>query len=91
MKRIGCLFAALCLADDAVRPRRGGGRSNAADRVALYQQEDTFIETVARELQRVAQEEEQARTGRINLYITDGKESQTSTERAGGPLSGEGI
>ena len=46
--------------------------------VALYQQEDTFIETVTRELQRVALEKEQAQNCKINLYITDGKESQTS-------------
>ena len=78
MKRIGCLFAALCLAVTLW----GCGEAEAGPTlrigVALYQQEDTFIETVARELQRVAQEEEQARNWKINLYITDGKESQTT-------------
>ena len=72
MKRIGCLIAALSC--------RTGGEAEPTLRigVALYQQEDTFIETVTRELQRVALEKEQAQNCKINLYIADGKESQTS-------------
>lgn len=45
--------------------------------VALYQQEDTFISTVAKELQRTAQEAEQDGDVKINLYFADGKGSQT--------------
>ena len=78
MKRIGCLFAALCLAVTLWGCGEAEGGPTLRIGVALYQQEDTFIETVARELQRVAQEEEQARNWKINLYITDGKESQTT-------------
>jgi len=79
MKRIGCIIAALTLL--LMLPAcRAGGESSPTLRigVALYQQEDTFIDTVARELQRVALEEEQTRNVKINLYITDGKESQTT-------------
>ena len=62
MKRIGCIIAALTLLL-TLSARRAGGESSPTLRigVALYQQEDTFIDTVARELQRVALEEEQAR------------------------------
>ena len=79
MKRIGCIIAALTLLL-TLSACRAGGESSPTLRigVALYQQEDTFIDTVARELQRVALEEEQARNVKINLYITDGKESQTT-------------
>ena len=79
MKRIGCIIAALTLLL-TLTACRAGGESSPPLRigVALYQQEDTFIDTVARELQRVALEEEQARNVKINLYITDGKESQTT-------------
>ena len=79
MKRIGCIIAALTLLL-TLPACRAGGESGPTLRigVALYQQEDTFIDTVARELQRVALEEEQARNVKINLYITDGKESQTT-------------
>lgn len=79
MKRIGCIIAALMLLL-TLSACRAGGESSPTLRigVALYQQEDTFIDTVARELQRVALEEEQARNVKINLYITDGKESQTT-------------
>ena len=79
MKRIGCIIAALTLLL-TLPACRAGGESSPTLRigVALYQQEDTFIDTVARELQRVALEEEQARNVKINLYITDGKESQTT-------------
>lgn len=79
MKRIGCIIAALTLLL-TLPACRAGGESSPPLRigVALYQQEDTFIDTVARELQRVALEEEQARNVKINLYITDGKESQTT-------------
>ena len=79
MKRIGCLIAALSLLL-TLSACRGDAGSVPTLRigVALYQQEDTFIETVARELQRAALEEEQAQNVKINLYITDGKESQTT-------------
>lgn len=79
MKRIGCIIAALTLLL-TLPACRADGESSSTLRigVALYQQEDTFIDTVARELQRVALEEEQARNVKINLYITDGKESQTT-------------
>lgn len=45
--------------------------------VALYQQEDTFISTVAQSLQQRALEEEQARGVKINLSVADGRGSQT--------------
>ena len=45
--------------------------------VALYQQEDTFISTVAQSLQQRALEEEQARDVKINLSVADGRGSQT--------------
>ena len=79
MKRIGCIIAALTLLL-TLSACRAGGESSPTLRigVALYQQEDTFIDTVARALQRVALEDEQARTVTINLYITDGEESQTT-------------
>lgn len=79
MKRIGCIIVALTLLL-TLSACRAGGESSPTLRigVALYQQEDTFIDTVARELQRVALEEEQARNVKINLYITDGEESQTT-------------
>ena len=77
MKRIGCLIAALSLLM-TLSACHTGGEQTLRIGVALYQQEDTFIETVTRELQRVALEKEQAQNCKINLYITDGKESQTS-------------
>ena len=79
MKRIGCLIAALSLLMTLSACRTGGeAEPTLRIGVALYQQEDTFIETVTRELQRVALEKEQAQNCKINLYIADGKESQTS-------------
>jgi len=79
MKRIGCLIAALSLLMTLSACHTGGeAEPTLRIGVALYQQEDTFIETVTRELQRVALEKEQAQNCKINLYITDGKESQTS-------------
>ena len=79
MKRIGCLIAALSLLMTLSACHTGGeAEQTLRIGVALYQQEDTFIETVTRELQRVALEKEQAQNCKINLYITDGKESQTS-------------
>ncbi len=79
MKRMGCLLAALTLVL-TLSACHAGAETETTLRVgvALYQQEDTFIETVARELQRVALEKEQARGVKINLYITDSKESQTN-------------
>lgn len=79
MKRIGCLIAALSLLMTLFACHTGGeAEPTLRIGVALYQQEDTFIETVTRELQRVALEKEQTQNCKINLYITDGKESQTS-------------
>ena len=79
MKRIGCLIAALSLLMTLSACHTGGeAEPTLRIGVALYQQEDTFIETVTRELQRVTLEKEQAQNCKINLYITDGKESQTS-------------
>ena len=79
MKRIGCIIAALTLLL-TLSACRAGGESSPTLRigVALNQQEDTFIDTLARELQRVALEEAQARNVKIDLYITDGEESQTT-------------
>ena len=46
--------------------------------VALYTQDDTFISTIAQELERMAREEEQARGVRINLSVVDGRSNQTT-------------
>ena len=79
MKKLACLLAALLLALPlcACRAGREPGPTLRVG-VALYQQEDTFIDTVAKELQRVALEKEQELNSKINLYITDGRESQTT-------------
>ena len=79
MKRIVCLIAALTLllALPACRADTGVGRKLRVG-VALYQQEDTFIETVTRELQRAALETGDGQGIKINLYIADGKESQAT-------------
>ena len=79
MKRIVCLIAALTLllALPACRADTGVGRTLRVG-VALYQQEDTFIETVTRELQRAALETGDGQDIKINLYIADGKESQAT-------------
>ena len=79
MKRIVCLIAALTLllALPACRADTGVGRTLRVG-VALYQQEDTFIETVTRELQRAALETGDSQGIKINLYIADGKESQAT-------------
>lgn len=79
MKRIVCLIAALTLllALPACRADTGVGRTLRVG-VALYQQEDTFIETVTRELQRAALEAGDGQGIKINLYIADGKESQAT-------------
>ena len=79
MKRIVCLIAALTLllALPACRADTGVGRTLRVG-VALYQQEDTFIETVTRELQRAALETGDGQGIKINLYIADGKESQAT-------------
>ena len=79
MKRIVCLIAALTLllALPACRADTGVVRTLRVG-VALYQQEDTFIETVTRELQRAALETGDGQGIKINLYIADGKESQAT-------------
>ena len=78
MKKLGCLIAALALLLALLPACRTDAEPARTLRigVALYQQEDTFIETVAKELQRAALEKEQALNIKINLYIADGKESQ---------------
>ena len=67
----------LLLALPACRADTGVGRTLRVG-VALYQQEDTFIETVTRELQRAALETGDGQGIKINLYIADGKESQAT-------------
>jgi len=46
--------------------------------VALYQQDDTFISTVAQNLEQLAREEEQSRGIKINLSLADGRGSQAT-------------
>ena len=46
--------------------------------VALYTQDDTFISTIAQELERMAREEEQSRGVRNNLSVRDGRSNQTT-------------
>ena len=71
MKRVISLLAAVMLI--VLLAACGGGTSAPRTLrigVALYQQDDTFISSVARELQRAAQEAEQSGDVKINLYIT---------------------
>ncbi len=46
--------------------------------IALYQQDDTFITTLAQNLEQMAKEEEQARDIKLNLNITDSRSSQAA-------------
>ena len=46
--------------------------------VALYAQDDTFIATIAQEMERMAQEEEAEGELKINLSIADGRSNQTT-------------
>lgn len=77
MRRICALLAALL----GLMWLPGCGQSDAPPTirigVALYQQDDTFISTVAQDLQQMAQAEEQARGVKINLNLADGRSSQT--------------
>ena len=76
MKRICCLIAALSLLTLSACHTSANPAPTLRIGVALYQQEDTFIDTVGRE--RVALEKEQEQNVKINLYLTDGQESQTT-------------
>lgn len=78
MKRICCLIAALSLLTLSACHTNTDPAPTLRIGVALYQQEDTFIDTVGRELQRVALEKEQEQNVKLNLYLTDGQESQTA-------------
>jgi len=78
MKRICCLIAALSLLTLSACHTNTDPTPTLRIGVALYQQEDTFIDTVGRELQRVALEKEQEQNVKLNLYLTDGQESQTA-------------
>ena len=78
MKSICCLIAALSLLTLSACHTSTNPAPTLRIGVALYQQEDTFIDTVGRELQRVALEKEQEQNVKLNLYLTDGKESQTA-------------
>ena len=78
MKRICCLIAALSLLTLSACHTSTNPAPTLRIGVALYQQEDTFIDTVGRELQRVALEKEQEQNVKLNLYLTDGQESQTA-------------
>ena len=70
MKRIGCLIAALSLLMTLSACHTGGeAEQTLRIGVALYQQEDTFIETVTRELQRVAWRKNRRRTAK-STYIS---------------------
>ena len=62
MKKLGCLIAALALLLALLPACRTDAEPARTLRigVALYQQEVTFIETVAKELQRAALDKEQA-------------------------------
>lgn len=57
----------------------GGAKERTTVRVgvALYRQDDTFISTVAQQLEQRFQEEEQARGIQINLSLADGRGSQS--------------
>ena len=70
MKRIGCLIAALSLLMTLSACHTGGEvEPTLRIGVALYQQEDTFISTVAKELQRAAQEAEQDGEGLQTMRV----------------------
>ena len=67
MKRICCLITALSLLTLSACHASTNPASTLRIGVALYQQEDTFIDTVGRELQRVALEKEQEQNVKLNL------------------------
>lgn len=76
--------AAMALACGLLAALAAGCSSRAAEPevlrvgVALYTQDDTFISTIAQELERMAREEEQTRGVRINLSVVDGRSNQTT-------------
>lgn len=72
--------ALVCAALAALAAGCGGAAEPEVLRVgvALYTQDDTFISTIAQELERMAREEEQARGVRINLSMVDGRSNQTT-------------
>ena len=59
--------------------------------VALYTQDDTFVSTIAAELERMAREEEQERGMRINLSVVDGRSNQTTQLEQVDSLIGRGC
>ena len=72
--------ALVCAALAALAVGCGGASEPPVLRVgvALYTQDDTFISTIAQELERMARQEEQARGMRINLSVVDGRSNQTT-------------
>ncbi len=78
MKRITSLLCALALLAGVTGCGNSGSSPTLRVGVALYQQEDTFIGTITRNLQNLALEAEQEKNIKINLSIVDGRGSQTT-------------
>ena len=76
--RAAALLAAGLLLGLAGCGPAGKGTDTIRVGVALYTQDDTFISTIAQELERMAREEEQTRGVRINLSVMDGRSNQTT-------------
>ena len=56
----------------------GGQKSPLRIGVALYTMEDTFISTISREMERLAQERESEENMKITLSVADGRSNQTT-------------
>lgn len=70
------LLIALCLLSGCSRGKEGAVTVRVG--VALYQQDDTFISTVAQDMEQMAKEEEQARGIKLNLSVADGRGNQAA-------------
>ena len=59
--------------------------------VALYQQDDTFISTVAQHLEQMAKEENAGRGIKLNLNMADGRGSQAAQNEQVDRFLAQGI
>lgn len=76
VKRLIALAALLAVLTGLPACAGNGSGETIRVGVALYQQDDTFIGTVARELEKLALQEEESRGIKINLSIVDGRGAQ---------------
>ncbi|MCI9121806.1 MAG: galactose ABC transporter substrate-binding protein [Oscillibacter sp.] len=75
-----CFRLLLSLLALLVLPGCGGGRQDSGLRIGviLYAQDDTFISTVAQNLERLVREAESETGQKITLFISDSKSNQTT-------------